>query len=185
MIYTIEGRLPGRIGNRYESTYPYDSFKAADGELVIGAGNDKLWRSLCDIMGKPELKDDPRYLKVRDRVERHAEVKAVIDEWISSRKADDVLRALDEAGIPGAPIYDISQVAGDPHIAVAREMFVEMEHPKAGPVTVTGSHIKLSDTPTALRFPSPSLGQHNEEVYGEYLGLSGSEVAELRREGVV
>ncbi|MDR1376130.1 MAG: CoA transferase [Synergistaceae bacterium] len=185
MIYTVEGRLPGRIGNRYESTYPYDSFKAADGELVVGAGNDKLWRSLCDIMGMPELKEDPRYSNVSGRVERHAEVKAVVDEWIASKTTDSVLKMLDDAGIPCAPIYDIRQVVEDPHISGAREMFVEVEHPVAGPVKLTGSHIKLSGTPSSLRTPSPSLGQHNEEVYGERLGLSAQEIADLKREGVL
>ena len=185
MIYTIEGRLPGRIGNRYESTYPYDSFKAADGELVIGAGNNKLWCSLCDIMNTPELKEDPRYLNVSDRVERHAEVKAVIDKWIAPRKSGDVLKTLASAGIPCAPIYDIRQVVEDPHIAGAREMFVEVEHPVAGSVKLTGSHIKLSATPSSLRTPSPSLGQHNEDVYGEYLGLSAEDIAALEQEGVL
>ncbi|MDR3265170.1 MAG: CoA transferase [Synergistaceae bacterium] len=185
MIYTIEGRLPGRIGNRYESTYPYDSFRAADGELVIGAGNDRLWQSLCDVMNRPDLKEDARYRNVKDRVERHGEVRIVIDEWIASKKAEDVIRELSDAGIPCAPIYDIAQVVADPHIAGAREMFVEMEHPVAGRVKLTGSHVKLSETPPSLRTPSPSLGQHNEEVYGEYLGLSAAEVAELKREGAL
>ncbi|MDR2174445.1 MAG: CoA transferase [Synergistaceae bacterium] len=185
MIYTVEGRLPGRIGNRYESTYPYDSFRAADGELVIGAGNNKLWRSLCDVMEMPRLKEDSRYLNVSDRVERHAEIKTVIDEWIASKKTGDVLKTLSDAGIPCAPIYDIRQVVEDPHIAGAREMFVEMEHPVAGPVKLTGSHIKLSATPPSLRAPSPSLGQHNEDVYGEYLGLSPQDVAALKQEGIV
>jgi formyl-CoA transferase len=185
MIYTIEGRLPGRIGNRYESTYPYDSFKAADGELVIGAGNNKLWRSLCDIMNRPELKEDPRYLNVKDRVERHAEIKALIDEWMAPKKVSDVLETLADAGIPCAPIYDIRQVVEDPHIAGAREMFVEMEHPVAGPVKLTGSHIKLSATPPSLRAPSPSLGQHNEDVYGQYLGFSAQDIAALKQEGVL
>ncbi|MDR1376727.1 MAG: CoA transferase [Synergistaceae bacterium] len=185
MIYTIEGRLPGRIGNRYESTYPYDSFKAADGELVIGAGNNKLWRSLCDVMNMPELKEDSRYLNVRDRVERHSEIKVIIDGWMASKKVDDALKMLDSGGIPCAPIYDIGQVVADPHIAGAREMFVEVEHPVAGTVKLTGSHIKLSATPSSLRTPSPSLGQHNEEVYGECLGLSSQEIAELKQEGVL
>jgi formyl-CoA transferase len=185
MIYTVEGRLPGRIGNRYESTYPYDSFKAADGELVIGAGNNKLWQSLCDIMERPELKEDLRFRNVKDRVDRHAEVKAIVDAWLTSKKVDDALKILDGAGIPCAPIYNIQQVVEDPHISGAREMFVEMEHPVAGSVKLTGSHIKLSATPPSLRAPSPSLGQHNEDVYGEYLGLSAQDVAALRQEGVV
>ena len=185
MIYTIEGRLPGRIGNRYEATYPYDSFKAADGDLVIGAGNNKLWQALCDVMDKAELKEDARYRNVKDRVERHTELKPVIDQWVAPQKVKDVLKMLDDAGIPCAPINNLRQIVEDPHIAVAREMFVDIEHPVAGKTKLTGSHIKLSETPTSLRTPSPSLGQHNEEVYGAYLGLSPDEIAALKQEGAL
>ncbi|MDR1874281.1 MAG: CoA transferase [Synergistaceae bacterium] len=185
MIYTVEGRLPGRIGNRYESTYPYDSFSAADGELVIGAGNNRLWRALCDVMNRPDLKEDARYLNVYDRVDYHAEIRVAVDEWIASKKREDVVRELSEAGIPCAPVYDIRQVVEDPHIAGAREMFVEMDHPTAGRVKLTGSHLKFSDTPASLRTPSPSLGQHNEEIYGAYLGLAPEEIASLKEEEVL
>ena len=136
-------------------------------------------------MNRPELKEDPRYLNVKDRVERHAEIKALIDEWMAPKKVSDVLETLADAGIPCAPIYDIRQVVEDPHIAGAREMFVEMEHPVAGPVKLTGSHIKLSATPPSLRAPSPSLGQHNEDVYGQYLGFSAQDIAALKQEGVL
>jgi formyl-CoA transferase len=185
MIYTIEGRLPGRIGNRYESAYPYDSFKASDGEMVIGAGNDKLWQGLCDVMKRPDLKADARYAALKDRVTRHEELKVIVDEWVSKKTVDGTMKELSEAGIPCAPIYDIKQVTEDPHIAGARQMFVEMEHPAAGKIKITGSHIKLSGTPTSLRNPSPSLGGDNEEVYGRLLGLSGQDIAELRREGAM
>ncbi|MDR2528191.1 MAG: CoA transferase [Synergistaceae bacterium] len=185
MLYTVEGRVPGRIGNRYESTYPYDSFNAADGELVIGAGNDKLWQRLCDVMGESGLKEDERYLKLRDRVERHAELKAIVNRWVIPQKTADVLKTLENAGIPCAPINNIQQVVEDPHIAGARQMFVEMRHPVAGKIKLTGSHIKLSETPASLRTPSPSLGQHNQEVYGDGLGLSLGEITTLKEEGVI
>ncbi|MDR1732837.1 MAG: CoA transferase [Synergistaceae bacterium] len=185
MIYTVEGRLPGRIGNRYESAYPYDSFKASDGELVIGAGNDKLWQSLCDVMKRPDLKAETRYAKLRDRVANHAELREIVEKWVSSQKVADIVKTLDDAGIPCAPIYDIRQVVEDPHIAGARQMFVEIEHPVAGKTKLTGSHLKLSGTPTSLRTPSPALGQHNEEIYGSFLGLSADEVAALKQEGAI
>ena len=95
------------------------------------------------------------------------------------------VEVLDNAGIPCAPINNLSQIVEDPHIAVAREMFVDIEHPVAGKTKLTGSHIKLSETPTSLRTPSPSLGQHNEEVYGAYLGLSPDEIAALKQEGAL
>jgi formyl-CoA transferase len=185
MIYLVEGRIPQRIGNRYESTYPYDSFRGSDGSLVIGAGNDKLWVSLCKVMGKPELAEDPRYLRVPDRVARHEEIKAIVEEWSTKLTVDEIYEKVNNAGIPCAPIYNIEQVVNDPHIAEDREMFVEMDHPIAGKLKVTGSHIKLSGTPSGLRTPSPTLGQHNGEVLGELLGMTEDDLKVLREEGAI
>jgi len=98
---------------------------------------------------------------------------------------DEIYEKVNNAGIPCAPIYDIEQVVNDPHIAGDREMFVEMDHPKAGKLKVTGSHIKLSGTPSGVRTPSPILGQHNEEVLGELLGLTGEDLKALREEGAI
>ena len=185
MIYLVEGRVPQRIGNRYESTYPYDSFRASDGSLVIGAGNDKLWQNFCAAMGKPELTEAPEYLKVQDRIERHEELKAIIEEWTMKRTVEEVLDLVNKAGVPCAPIMTIDKIVKDPHIAEAREMFVNTHHPVAGDLTVTGSHIKLSDTPASVRTPAPLLGQHNTEILGELLGLDVEKVKELEGEGVL
>ncbi|GHV36032.1 CoA transferase [Synergistales bacterium] len=185
MIYNVEGRIPTRIGNRYESSYPYDTFEASDGEVVIGAGNNKLWQNLCDVMGVPDLKGNDRYKNNADRVNCHEELKAIVEKWTKTLTVADVLEALDKAGIPCAPIYDVSQVVADPHIAIAREMFVDIEHPVAGNLKLTGSHIKLSGTPTSVRTPSPSLGQDNGEIYGSLLGLSRDDIAALKQEGAL
>lgn len=185
MIYLVEGRIPQRIGNRYESTYPYDSFRGSDGSLVIGAGNDKLWGCLCCVMSRPELAEDPRYLKVPDRVARHAELKTIVEEWTKNLTVNEIYEKVSAAGVPCAPIYDIEQVVNDPHIAQDREMFVEMDHPKAGRLTVTGSHIKLTGTPSSVRTPSPALGEHTDEIFAELLDLTSEEVEVLREEGAV
>jgi crotonobetainyl-CoA:carnitine CoA-transferase CaiB-like acyl-CoA transferase len=124
MIYLVEGRVPARIGNRYESTYPYDSFRAKDGSLVIGTANDKLWRNLCGAMERPDLAEDPRFLTVKDRVAHHAELKPLIEEWTTTLTVDEVYAKVDGAGVPCAPILSIDQVVADPHIAGDREMFV-------------------------------------------------------------
>lgn len=185
MIYLVEKRLPQRIGNRYESTYPYDSFRAADGSLVIGAGNDKLWQSLCRVMGQPELAEHPDYLRVRDRVQNHAKLKEIIEKWTMTKKVNEIVDTLLAAGVPCAPIYNIEQVVHDPHIAGARQMFVDIEHPVAGKLTVTGPHIKMSATPPCVRTPSPALGQHNQEILGSMLGLTNEQIQALKAEGII
>ncbi|MDF2572427.1 MAG: frc 2 [Sporomusa sp.] len=184
-IYLVEGRLPQRIGNRYESTYPYDSFKANDGSLVIGAANDKLWQKLCVIMGQPELGEKAEFDTNWKRVQRHEEVKVLVEAWTITKPVKEIVDALLAVGIPAAPINNIEQVVNDPHIAGAREMFVEVDHPKAGKMKITGSHIKLSDTKPCIKAPAPLLGQHNEEVYKDFLGLSADEIAAMKKDGLL
>ncbi len=184
-IYLVEGRLPQRIGNRYESTYPYDSFKANDGSLVIGAANDKLWQKLCVIMGQPGLGEKAEFDTNWKRVQRHEEVKVLVEAWTITKPVKEIVDALLAVGIPAAPINNIEQVVNDPHIAGAREMFVEVDHPKAGKMKITGSHIKLSDTKPCIKAPAPLLGQHNEEVYKDFLGLSADEIAAMKKDGLL
>ncbi len=184
-IYLVEGRLPQRIGNRYESTYPYDSFKANDGSLVIGAANDKLWQKLCVIMGQPDLGEMAEFDTNWKRVQRHEEVKVLVEAWTITKPVKEIVDALLAVGIPAAPINNIEQVVNDPHIAGAREMFVEVDHPKAGKMKITGSHIKLSDTKPCIKAPAPLLGQHNEEVYKDFLGLSADEIAAMKKDGLL
>lgn len=184
-IYLTTGRNPERIGNRYESVYPYDSFIAKDGSLVIGCGNDKLWKKLCEVMGDPTLAQDERYDRNPKRVQKHAEVKIIVEAWTKTKTIDEAVEIMLAAGIPAAPINTIERVTKDPHIAGAREMFVDLEHPKAGKLRITGSNLKLSSTPVTFRNPPPSLGQDNEAVYGGLLNLSEQEIKTLKENGVI
>ena len=184
-IYLTEGRVPERIGNRYESCYPYDSFRASDGSVVVAAANDKLWNLVCEVIERPELASDTRFDTNAKRVQRHAEIKALIEAWSSVRSIDDIVDTMLAAGVPASPINTIDRLVVDPHIAGAREMFVDMEHPTAGPTKLTGAHIKLTATPARLRTPSPLLGQHNEEIFCGLLGLAAESIKELRHEGIV
>ncbi|GHV52267.1 CoA transferase [Deltaproteobacteria bacterium] len=184
-IYLSTGRIPERIGNRYESIYPYDSFKTKDGSCVIGAGNDKLYHIVCKVMGRPELIDDARFATNPDRVKNNAELKPLVEAWTKNLDSETVVSTLLEAGCPAAPINTIDKLVADPHIAGAREMFVEVDHPKAGKMKITGAHIKMTDTNPSVRVPAPLLGQHTEEVYGDLLGLSPEQIAGYRKEGVM
>lgn len=184
-IYLVEGRIPERIGNRYESTYPYDSFRAKDGSIVIGAANDKLWSKVCELMNKPELATCEDFDKNIKRVQRHAEVKQIVEEWTVQHTIDELVEALLEAGVPVAPINTIDRVVKDPHIAVAREMFVDVEHPIAGKMKITGSHIKLSETRPTVKTPAPILGEHNKEFYQEFMGLTEEEIQKMSEEGII
>lgn len=184
-IYLSTGRIPERIGNRYESTYPYDSFKVKDGSIVIACGNDKLFNILANEMGKAELTSDVRFVKNIDRVTNHDDLKEIIEKWSINFTIDELVERLLELGIPTAPINTIDRVVKDPHIAGAREMFVEVDHPVAGKNKITGNHIKFSDLKADIRMPAPVLGQHNDEVYSELLGFSKEKIRELKDNKVI
>lgn len=183
-IYTMGGRIPERIGNRYESNYPTDTFRTKDGMIVIGAANDKLWQKLCEVMGKKELAMDERYDKNPKRVERYQEIKPIIEAWTLENSSEEAMDQLLEAGVPASPINNLEQVVHDPH-ANARKMFVHVEHPVAGDTLLNGSQFKMTVTDPVIDTPAPLLGQHNEEVYKELLGFDTSQLEELKKQGVI
>ena len=158
-IYLADGRIPERIGNRYESTYPYDSFIAKDGSVIIGCGNDKLWKLLATEMGRPELVDDPDYKATKDRVAHHEQLKVIVENWTKDQLVEDIAERLTKVGVPSCPIMTIDKIVKDPHIAGARKMFVEVDHPVAGHTTLTGDQIKFNDWEQSAKVQT--LMEHN------------------------
>lgn len=183
-IFLSEHKVPKRHGNSYESAAPLDSFKASDGDFIIAVGNDRMWQRLCQVMGMPELSEQEEFATNYLRVQNNAKLKDIIETWSLSKTVSNLVDELLKAGVPAGPIYSIDQVVNDPHIAGAREMFVSVAHPIAGQVKLTNQAIKLSETPTGVRIPSPLLGQHNQEVFTE-IGLTASEIDELSRSGAI
>jgi len=185
IIYLCTGKVPQRIGNRYEAIYPYDSFKAADGEFVIACGNDKLFKLLCGVMGTPELLEDERFYCNNQRVLNNVELKPIIEAWCTDKTIDDIVEILLNVGIPAGPINTIDRVTKDPHIAAAREMFVEVEHPKAGKMRITGNQIKLTNHKIKNFKPAPLLSQHTREVLKEKLNMTDADVDDLINNKIV
>ena len=182
MIYLCTDRIPTRIGNRYEAIYPYDSFKASDGYAIIACGNDKLYNTLADLLELPGMRDE-RFDSNLKRVENNAPLKEIIEKWTVTQTIDAIVEKLLAVGIPAAPINTIDRVAKDPHIAGAREMFVECEHPSVGKIRLTNNHIKFTNRKTSIRNPSPILGQDNEAVIVDELGLSREEYEQFKNAG--
>lgn len=185
MIYQSTGRVPQRIGNRYESTYPYDSFPAKDGNVIIAAGNNKLYSILCDVMQQPELKKDIRFLEVKDRVENHIAMKEIISKWTREYTVAEIDELLNSAGCPASPVNTIESLVVDPQIAGAREMFPEINQPGIGPLKITATPQKLTRTKSFPRKPAPLLGEDNEKIYCDMLGLDKNSLIELKKEGAI
>ncbi len=184
MIYLCTGRVPTRIGNRYEAIYPYDSFKAKDGNVIIACGNDKLYNILKETLKIEELFSELYENNVK-RVENHATLKPIIENWTKDQTIDEVVEKLLAVGIPSAPINTIDRVVKDPHIAGAREMFVDIEHPTAGKLKITGNQLKFTNKKVVIDRPSPLLSQHSEEVLVGELGYTKEQFDKLQEDGVL
>lgn len=185
MIYQSTGRIPQRIGNRYESTYPYDAFPAKDGDVIIAAGNNKLYGILCDVMGRPELKQNPRFLEVKDRVANHEAMYEIVSAWSKQHTVDEVDQLLNAAGCPASPVNTIDRMVVDPQIAGAREMFPEIDQPGIGKLHITAMPQKLTRTKSYPRKPAPLLGEDNAEIYQKMLGFDQAKLDELKAKGVI
>jgi len=184
-LYLVEGRVPGRIGNRYEFIYPYDSFAAEDGWVVIGVGGEEVWKRFCSAMEREDLLEESAFRSNRNRVEEHERLHAIVTEWTSKRKVQDLVSHLMRFSVPCAPIYSVDQIVNDPHIARAREMIVEMDHPLEGKMKVVACPIRFSTMKASVRTTAPLLGQHTEEVLNEILGISKEEYSTLKDAGAL
>ncbi|MBQ9663415.1 MAG: CoA transferase [Oscillospiraceae bacterium] len=185
MIYQTEGRIPQRIGNRYESTYPYDVFPTSDGSAVVAAGNDKLFGILCDVIGHPELKTDPLYAKTPDRVANHESLGEIISVWTRAHTTEEVDQILNAAGCPACPVNTIDRMVEDPQIAGARDMFPEIDQPGVGKMHITATAQKLTRTKACPRKPAPQLGEDNAKIFGDVLGYDEAKLQALHEAGVI
>jgi crotonobetainyl-CoA:carnitine CoA-transferase CaiB-like acyl-CoA transferase len=182
--YLVGGVEPSRMGNAHFNIAPYEVFRARDRWFTLGAANAKQWEMLCEVIGKPELKDDPLFVTNHHRVENRAALAKILNEAFAHKDADEWLVKLQAAGIPSGLINNIQDVFNHPQ-AAARELKVEIEHPTAGLVGFPGFPYKLSQTPAELHRPPPRLGEHTGEVLTELLGYSSEQVAELREQNVI
>ena len=183
--YFASGKLPELMGNRYAAAYPYDSFAATDGSFVIACGNDHLFQLLCEkVIHRPDLLTDPRFDSNLKRCDNHAALKPEIEKWTSLHTIDEAVEAINAAGVPAAPINDMRRVTSDDSIANVREMFVPL-HPVIGDMRVNGNPVKLLDMMPQITRHAPELGQDNEAVYGELLGLDAAALNEYREKHVI
>ena len=184
--YFHNRHIPERNGNAYMAIAPYNSYRAKDGYVIIACGNQHLYEKLCnDVLNMPEMITDERFTTIPLRVKNNDIQTAYIERWTTQRTVKEIVEIVLGNGIPAAPIYDIGQIVEDEHIAGAREMFIDVTHPVIGPMKVNGNPIKLLDTMPEVRCPAPTLGQHNQEILHEMLGMTEADVQALAAEGVL
>lgn len=182
--YLESGQIPPRMGNRYAAVSPYDAFKVKDGVIIIAAGNQKLYEKLCtEVLHRPDMITDPRFVDMTGRLENQDAIQEVIEDTLKDYTMEESTQLVLSKGIPAGPILNIKQILEDPHVK-EREMFVEMDHPTLGRITVNGCAIKLMDTKPSVRTPAPQLGQDNKAIYEGLLGMSEEEFAALHEKAV-
>ena len=184
MNYLTSGQVPKRWGNAHPNVIPYQVFACSDGHIIVAVGNDSQFRKFCEALGKTELGVDPRFATNSNRIRNRSDLIPLLEPLVKTRSRDAWVEALEAAGIPCGPINNIDQVFENPQVK-ARGIKVEIPHELAGKVPQVASPMRFSETPIEYRVAPPTLGQHNEYVLRELLGMSPEDVERLRQQNVI
>lgn len=182
--HAIGGVTRGRTGSVLPKVAPSNVYPTSDGaEVLIAANADTVFRRLCVAMGRPELADDPKFAEHGPRGDNMAEIDAVIGAWTRAMTADELLKAMEDNGVPAGRIYTAADMLADPHYA-ARDMVVELVNRFGTAVPATGVVPKFSRTTPQTPVPGPILGDHTRQVLAELAGIDESRWADLESTGV-
>ena len=175
-----------REGNRGSGGVitPANAYPASDGWVMILAADNTRWRKLCALMGKPELAEDPRYAKLSGRSKNRNEIDRLIGEWTRTKTREQLMTELSANDVICGIVKELPEVMTDPHL-FERGALRDIEHPQLGRMTIFTSPLRFGGKPTAPKTPSPLLGADNQRVYGQELGLSEEEIADLRSRHVI
>ena len=187
--FDAHGVVRQRTGGRLEGIAPSNTYLCQDDTWVIIGGNgDAIFQRLMDVIGRPDLAADPELAKNPGRWQRRDELDEAITAWTRQHRSDQVLATLEQAGVPSGPIYDAEGIRDDPHFQsrgmVQRHKATDGER-DLGEVAFPGVVPRLGDAPGAIRWLGPDLGEHNDEVYGDLLGLDEGKIAGLRANGTI
>jgi formyl-CoA transferase len=182
--YDKAGFIRERTGAILPNVAPSNVYQTRDGMVLIAANQDTVFTRLAAAMGQPALAQDPRYATHGARGAHQQELDALVEQWTQSLTTHDALALMDEHGVPAGLIYRAPEMLEDPHFK-AREAIVTVPHPDFGELRMQNVAPKLSETPGSVRSPSPELGQHNDEVYLQLLGLARERYDELKSRKVI
>jgi benzylsuccinate CoA-transferase BbsF subunit len=183
---SLNGTQPPRMGNRIQYMAPHGIYRCAgeDRWVSIAVGTDAEWRAFCEAIGPAVLADDPRFRTLTDRKANEDELDAIVEAWTSGLDRFEVRDRLQAVGVAAFPTMSNKDLAEDPHLN-ERRFFVEKEHPDVGVRKHAGIPWKMSETPCEVWRAAPTIGQDNEYVYGEILGMSSAQIADLVEREVI
>ena len=183
--YTVSEEIPQRIGSRHPSLTPFDVFKALDGYIVIGIGNDHLWEMFCRNIPEFNLLIMAERFKNNDlRTKNEAELKKIIEDWTQKHTTEELIRIITDAGVPCGPVNTVDKILKDPNTEY-RNMLFEFDHPIAGKMITSNSPLNLSLTPCKSHLRPPALGEHTDEVLTNVLGYSKEKIEELKKDKII
>lgn len=182
--YLVGDRVPSRMGNAHPNIVPYQDFPTSDGHMIVTVGNDAQFASFCRVLGHPHWETDARFASNAQRVRHRAELEQMISFVTRTRPTDEWIAMMETAGVPCGPINTLDKVFENPQI-VERGMRVAMPDARGGTISLVANPMRLSASPVDYRHPPPLLGQHTPEVLRSWLGLTDTDVARLRDQGVI
>ena len=182
--YLIGGQIPRRYGNAHPSIVPYQSFKTADGYLVVGVASETIWKRFCRAIGAEDLLNDPNHATGKLRSQHRKSLNERIAAITRTNTSAHWIDALNKAGVPCGPINTIDKTFAEPqvqHLGIARGV----THPKLGAIKVVGQPINMTAAPQPAELkPTPDLGEHSAEILGD-LGYDSAAIAKLRERGAI
>jgi crotonobetainyl-CoA:carnitine CoA-transferase CaiB-like acyl-CoA transferase len=185
-LYNRKGEMPPRTGNRHGglAISPYNVYATSDGHIAIITVTEDHWQNILTAIGRTDLQDDPRFASNALRVKHMADVDAIVEGWSRTVPRDEAIAILKRHRVPSAPVRNLKEVMGDRHMH-ERGMLEEIDHPELGRITVPTSPLRFHGADKVETTPSPRVGQHNDDVYGGWLGLGPDEIEALRNSGAI
>lgn len=186
MLYSQDGAVPPRTGNRHGglSVSPYNVYEAKDGHIAINVVKDIHWEGLLRIMGRDDLIGDERFVTNKARVAHMDETDALVEAWSRTKTRAEIIELAAKNRLPVAPVRDLVEVSQDPHMH-ERGTLEWLDHPDFGRIVVPTTPLRVHGADKVETVPSPAIGQHNNDVYGDWLGLTTDELETLKSDGVI
>lgn len=182
--YTVAGHIRERTGSILPKIAPSNVYPTSDGSILIGGNQDSVWKRMAIMMDRPELADDPRYNSHIARGEHQAELDELIGEWTRQHTSAAVLDMCERSGVPAGNIYRVPEMLADAQYQ-ARNAIIDTPTPELPDLKMQNVFPRLSETPGKIEWTGPALGQHNEMVYGEFLGMSHARMDDLKARGII
>ena len=175
--YLQTGSIPVQVGNDHPTSMPTSCYECTDGYINVAATGQVMWLNLCDAVGRPDLKEDPRFVTEPLRVKHRDDLNTILIQIFKTKEKSYWVQLLNDVGVPTGPIYDMSEVFSDPQV-ISQNMVAEVQHPKLGNLKLVNQALKLNRTPAQVKTATPELGEHTKSLLNE-LGYSENEILEF------